>query len=411
MSCTVIIKDKNLKPENIKKDVTILKVKGTFEGGSEPVLQSKTVNSSTASQSVTYDNGYDGLSSVTVNPYRVGSIDITSKLGYTYYYSSSTTGITPSGAGMIVNGFDYVYWHSPKATSKTVNPSTSQQTFNPLNEQVQFYNGITVNAVDASIDSNIQAGNIKKNVTILGVTGTLESGGSDLVIEAKAGNISDLSSLEMYAPSRNYQYYNLFKRCEIDKLPDMSGWTSISGTCSCEDMFRDASSDSSGDKIADLSSLTTLSGSTSVKNMFNGSKITELRLPNLSSIGTSSGLELIVGQTEATTLKTLKINALVCQPYGMTGALTGREEVAGVENIEITGMANQSLSFSHMANLTADSVLNILTHLGTPLTKKNVSFISSGLTVTDYPDGRIQAALDAAKDKWNIYNLTITPYS
>lgn len=33
MSCTVVIKDKNLKPDNIKKDVTILGVTGTFEGG------------------------------------------------------------------------------------------------------------------------------------------------------------------------------------------------------------------------------------------------------------------------------------------------------------------------------------------------------------------------------------------
>lgn len=33
MSCTVVIKDKNLKPENIKTGITILKVTGTFEGG------------------------------------------------------------------------------------------------------------------------------------------------------------------------------------------------------------------------------------------------------------------------------------------------------------------------------------------------------------------------------------------
>ena len=37
---------------------------------------------------------------------------------------------------------------------------------------------MTVNAVTSAIDNNIQAGNIKKDVSILGVTGTLESGSS-----------------------------------------------------------------------------------------------------------------------------------------------------------------------------------------------------------------------------------------
>ena len=35
---------------------------------------------------------------------------------------------------------------------------------------------MTVNAVTSSIDSNITAGNIKKDVVILGVTGTYEGG-------------------------------------------------------------------------------------------------------------------------------------------------------------------------------------------------------------------------------------------
>ena len=38
------------------------------------------------------------------------------------------------------------------------------------------YKRITVNPVTSSIDSNIQAGNIKNGVTILGVTGNLVPG-------------------------------------------------------------------------------------------------------------------------------------------------------------------------------------------------------------------------------------------
>ena len=40
----------------------------------------------------------------------------------------------------------------------------------------KWYRNITVNKVTSAIDSNIKAANIKKGVTILGVTGTLEEG-------------------------------------------------------------------------------------------------------------------------------------------------------------------------------------------------------------------------------------------
>ena len=59
-----------------------------------------------------------------------------------------------------------------KGETKTVTPSTSQQTVSPSSGK----NGITqitVNAVTSSIDSDIVAGNIKSGVNILGVSGSL----------------------------------------------------------------------------------------------------------------------------------------------------------------------------------------------------------------------------------------------
>lgn len=95
--------------------------------------QNKTVDSSIATQIITPDSGYTGIGQVTVNPYTL--------------------------------------------TAKTVNPSTSTQNVVPGTG----YNGlskVTVNAVTSSIDTNITAGNIKKDVTILGVTGTYEGSGT-----------------------------------------------------------------------------------------------------------------------------------------------------------------------------------------------------------------------------------------
>ena len=62
-----------------------------------------------------------------------------------------------------------------KGETKTINPSTTTQTITP-SEGKNGITSATVNPVTYSIDANIQAGNIKKDVEILGVTGTFEGG-------------------------------------------------------------------------------------------------------------------------------------------------------------------------------------------------------------------------------------------
>lgn len=62
-----------------------------------------------------------------------------------------------------------------KGQEKTIIPSTAEQIITPDGD----YNAITkatIKAVDSTIDSNISPENIKKNINILGVTGTLEEG-------------------------------------------------------------------------------------------------------------------------------------------------------------------------------------------------------------------------------------------
>ena len=63
--------------------------------------------------------------------------------------------------------------------TKTVTPTTSQQTITPTGTGKNALTQVTVNGVTSAIDNNITAGNIKKDVNILGVTGTFEGGASE----------------------------------------------------------------------------------------------------------------------------------------------------------------------------------------------------------------------------------------
>ncbi len=213
-------KDKDLIPENIRKGVKIGKVTGTLEGGVTQrrgtraanvnnqditadsstleqvftydegydgigiftllpyLLQSKTVSSSTSSQTIAPDQGYDGLYQVIISPYTLESRTVNS--------STTSQTVTP---GQGYDGLSSVTVNPYTFDTKSVDPSTVSQT---VNSSADGMSSVSVSAVTSSIDSNIQAGNIKDGVTILGVTGNLASG--DWVADARKGTLTDLRS-------------------------------------------------------------------------------------------------------------------------------------------------------------------------------------------------------------------------
>ena len=74
LSLVTVVGDSDLVAANIKKDIEIFGVTGTYEGEA-PNLQEKTVIPSISAQEITFDHGYDGLSKVTVN----GDADLVSE--------------------------------------------------------------------------------------------------------------------------------------------------------------------------------------------------------------------------------------------------------------------------------------------------------------------------------------------
>lgn len=161
-----------------------LKVTGTHVcsgGGTTPTLQSKTVTPSTSQQIITPDNGYDGLSQITVEAMPSGSLStptisssglITAQVGTSGYLASGTSAtkqlttqaaktVTPTASEQtVVNSSVYttgaVKVAAVPSETKTI---TANGTYTPSSGK--FFSSVTVNVPSSSgggsSDNNCEA--------------------------------------------------------------------------------------------------------------------------------------------------------------------------------------------------------------------------------------------------------------
>lgn len=122
----------------------------------------KTVTPTRQRQVVGADPNYSGLGQVIVEPAPTET--------KTVKPTKSKQTFIPSGNNV---GFHEFIVEAAPTQAITVYPQTEQSVETPASNFVGF-SQVTVKAVDASIDSNIKPENIKKGITILGVTGTYE---------------------------------------------------------------------------------------------------------------------------------------------------------------------------------------------------------------------------------------------
>ena len=211
--------DPNIAPNNIKLGVSILGVTGQYDPISGITTQSVNVDSSTNAQKITattadylaevniapyfldsktvdastndqvVTSDVDGLSSVTVRKAKLQTKSINN-------YTNETTDISKTGKPVYIYpdtnylGFNRIRGSYIYTARMTVDASTNDVVYTrrdyfqqpPYNLSSDFANSYTrirdvkVNKVTAAIDSNIQPGNIKSGVSILGVTGTFQGG-------------------------------------------------------------------------------------------------------------------------------------------------------------------------------------------------------------------------------------------
>lgn len=136
-------------------------------GGSDPVLQDKTVTPTTSTQTITADSGYDGLDTVTVNAMPTATQATPS---VTVNASGLITATATQTSGYVAAGTKSATQQLAFQVAKTITPTTVSQ----IAVSSGYYVGgdVTVNG-----DSNLVADNIKSGVSIFGVSGTYEGGG------------------------------------------------------------------------------------------------------------------------------------------------------------------------------------------------------------------------------------------
>ena len=92
----------------------------------------------------------------------------------------------------------------PVLGTLNVTPTTSEQNITAQAEGYKGFSEVNVSAVTSSIDSNIAAENIKKDVTILGVTGTLEGSGKDYRYKTGTPDVAGLTAIGWTADDIGY---------------------------------------------------------------------------------------------------------------------------------------------------------------------------------------------------------------
>lgn len=179
---------------------------GVITKGRLVKLQKKTVTPTSSAQTIKPDAGYDGMSEVILNEY------VSKPQSKTVVPKTVDQTITPD------DGYDglssVVVKKAPITSRKTITPKSTSQTINPNNGDIGL-EGVVVNG-----DSNLIAGNIKKNVSIFGITGSLEAGMASFkqylnksFVEIKEDDFGSVTSLQDYL-------FEDFKNLTTVKIPD-----------------------------------------------------------------------------------------------------------------------------------------------------------------------------------------------
>ena len=238
--------------------------------------------------------------------------------------------------------------YEPNISPISITPTTSSQTI-VAPSGIDGYSPINVSAVTSAIDSNITAGNIKKDVTILGVTGTYEPPPpkTGLLREVSAQGVfgvpTSTSSFSLPSTATNigdYSMYYAFSQSAGIVSADLSSVISINGINAMAWAFQGCSNLSS----VDLSNLVTVGGNGALSQAFqNCTSLTSVSLPNLTTISNNNGMYAAFYRSSITSVSLPKLSSL-------TGSYALRLAFGGTSISSISFPALTSGSFGSNTN-------------------------------------------------------------
>ena len=278
-----------------------------------------------------------------------------------------------------------------------VQPTTAEQIITPTEGSV--FSGGTVHAVTSAIDSNIQPGNIKQGVTILGVAGTL-SAGSDIFVVPDGVKFGFSTVTEI--PS-NWDFSNVTSMSRMFYL--CSGLTTIplldtSKVTNMSYMFDYC------EKLTTIPQLDT-SKVTNMNGMFEScTRLTTI--PQLDTSKVTNMENMLDSCNSLTTVEGIDFSGLTSELTKLFGsAITNKPNIT---RFIVNGKINVSISDIYSINeLTAidyDSVKSIL-EAANRTDNTNTKTLAFSRTMTDQ-NGELAALVSSCTSKgWTITGLTL----
>ena len=258
-----------------------------------------------------------------------------------------------------------------------VTPSTSAQTITAP-EGTDGYSPVNVSAVTSSIDANIVAGNIKKDVQILGVTGSYEGNvptGTMYIISNGTYNVADKAIADVQVPTTAPAHYIEKTKNNNGMLVSGPAFINLNGVTSIgSSVLMYAFYGNTNITTADMSSITSISNGSACAYMCSFcSNLVSLDLSSLTSINTANNIFV---EAFRACSKLANVNL---------SALTEIRSQSGCSNMFQDCTALSTIDLSSLKRVSGQNCCNNMFYKCTNLTSADLSSLEYAEDTTSTP--------------------------